>query len=86
MNIFDRIKYEFSLLGDAIKVVFKTLFYVLLLCIIYKIMMPLIKYHLPKDLAIETYENIAGFVIIGLVFFSLIISYYLEKIFKNQKK
>ena len=85
-SLWKKIKFEFDLLGQSAKVVLKSLFFIFILIIVYKIILPIIKYHLPKDLNIEDYENISGYVIIGLVFVSLIISSFLEDIFKNHKK
>lgn len=84
-SIWKKIKFEFDLLGQSVKVVLKALFFIFILIIVYKITLPIIKYHLPKDLKIEEYENINGFVIIGLVFVTLIISSFFEDIFKNHK-
>lgn len=85
-SIWEKIKFEFSLLNSAAKIVLRVLFYIFILVIIYKITIPFIKYNLPKNLSNKEYENISGFIIIGLVFLSLIVSKYIEEIFKNQRK
>jgi len=85
-NIWKKIEYEFSLLKVPTKILLRIVICVLILFILFNIFLPLIKYHLPKDFTIEEYENISGFVIIGLVFVTLIISSFFEDIFKNHKK
>ncbi len=85
-NIWKKIEYEFSLLKEPTKILLRIVICVLILFILYNIFLPLIKYHLPKDFTIEEYENIAGFIFIGLTFFSVVIYKILESIFKNHKK
>ena len=84
-KIWKNIKYEFSLLGDVSKIILKVLFYILIFSTIYYIFLPIVKYHLPNDLSLEQYENISGFVIIGIIFLSLIISRFLVRNFKNKQ-
>ena len=48
--------------------------------------LPFIKYHLPKSLDITSYESISAFVLIGLCILSYLIGEFFIKLFKVSKK
>lgn len=86
IKIWEKIKYEFSLLGDVVKTLLTVLFYILIFCIIYKISLPFVKHHLPENITEEDYENISGFVIIGIIWISFIINKLIIFLFKDDTK
>ena len=78
-----KIKEEFEYLGGFAKLLLKISLYVLLFIILLKLLLPIVKYHVSRDLSLKEYDEIGGFVLILLVFLTLIIGRFLEKIFKK---
>lgn len=86
MSFFEKVKYEFSLLGGAVKIFLRVLFYGLIFYVSFKIFVPFVRYYLSKDMNIEDYENISGFIIIVIICFSVMIGRFLKSLFKNDSE
>jgi hypothetical protein len=86
MKFINKIKHEISLLGDFAKLILKVAYYIIIFIILYKMILPFIKYHLPKSLDITSYESISAFVLIGLCILSYLIGEFFIKLFKVSKK
>lgn len=82
MKFIDKIKYEISLLGDFAKLVLTFTYYILIFIILYKIIIPFIKYYLPKSLNAESYESISAVLFIGLGILSYLLGKFFIKLFK----
>ena len=83
MSFLEKIKYEISLLGGFAKLTLKLIYYVSIYTVLYKLLLPFLKYYLPKNLRIDDYENISGFTIIILGVLTYFIGKYLKHIFKK---
>ena len=78
-KIWEKVKYELSLLGDFSIIIIKFIYYILVFVIVYNIVLPFLKFYVPKDLDKENNEALSVIIFLGLI----LISYYLGNFFLN---